>query len=68
MYVIRDKNKYRAKVRTKTHADNTGFTDGLLYEFIIVHFIVKHLLYNTTEQRATFSEEELFRHPAVPLN
>ena len=29
MYVIRDKIKYRAKVRTKSQVDKTGFTDGL---------------------------------------
>ena len=29
MYVIRDKIKYRAKVRTKSQSGNTGFTDGL---------------------------------------
>ena len=31
MYVIRDKLKYRAKVRTKSQLGNTGFTDGLQY-------------------------------------
>ena len=34
MYVIRDKIKYRAKVRTKSQSGNTGFTDGLLYDTI----------------------------------
>ncbi|MBQ7686850.1 MAG: hypothetical protein IJT28_06420, partial [Bacteroidaceae bacterium] len=29
---IRDKLKYRAKVRTKSQVDNTGFTDGLHYD------------------------------------
>lgn len=29
MYVIRDKLKYRAKVRTKSQLGNTGFADGL---------------------------------------
>ena len=29
MYVIRDRLKYRAKVRTKSQSGNTGFTDGL---------------------------------------
>ncbi len=29
MYAIRDRLKYRAKVRTKSQSGNTGFTDGL---------------------------------------
>ena len=35
MYVIRDKIKYRAKVRTKSQSGNTGFTDGLLPSFVM---------------------------------
>ena len=31
MYVIRDRLKYRAKVRTKSQSGNTGFTDSLQY-------------------------------------
>ena len=45
MYVIRDKLKYRAKVRTKSQVDKTGFTDGLplnclLHTIIAVSMII----------------------------
>ena len=39
MYVIRDKIKYRAKVRTKSQSGNTGFTDGLLYNEMEVRYV-----------------------------
>ena len=40
MYVIRDKLKYRAKVRTKSQLGNTGFADGLLFISIFANEMV----------------------------
>jgi hypothetical protein len=49
MYVIRDRLKYRAKVRTKSQSENTGFTDGLQYKDVEergIH-IRKHFIFTS---------------------
>ena len=43
MYVIRDKIKYRAKVRTKSQSGNTGFTDGLPFFLAEIEYATLHV-------------------------